>query len=429
MRNLPFTLSLYRAAASAAGPFAPLLLAARRLRGKEDARRHPERRGLASRPRPKGAVIWLHGASVGEAVTILPLADRLSARGLTVLITSGTVTSASVVARRLPRGAIHQYVPLDIPAFVGRFLDHWQPDMVVFAESELWPSMITEAHERHLPLVLVNARMSNRSFERWKRFPRTVRALLGRFELCLAQSRADARRFAVLDAPRVSAAGNLKFDAPPPPADRAALAALQTAMQARPLLLAASTHAGEEAIVAAAHHRLKERFPDLLTIIAPRHPDRGEAVAGEVSASGLTLLQRSRGFLPQRGTEVYLADTMGELGLFYRLSRVVFVGGSLVPRGGQNPIEAAKLACSILHGPHVHNFIETYAALDEAGGARRVTDAASLAAQAEGLLADPAAAAAMAEAGGRAVASLAGALDRTMAALDPYLMQLALERR
>jgi 3-deoxy-D-manno-octulosonic-acid transferase len=359
----------------------------------------------------------------------LPLAQRLVERGCKVLVTSGTVTSAAVVARRLPRGALHQYVPLDLPAFVKRFLDHWRPDLAIFAESELWPMTIVEAHRRRIPLVLVNGRMSRRSFERWRRLPGTIRSLLARFDLCLAQSAADATRFVALDAPRVSNVGNLKFDTPPPPADRTALASLQASLKGRPVWLAASTHPGEEEIFAAAHRALRSRFPGLLTIIAPRHPERGGALSESLASGGLAVVQRSRGFLPDGGTDIYIADTVGELGLFYRAVSIVLVGGTMVAKGGQNPIEPAKLGCAILHGPHVENFIEAFAVLDDAGGAKRVREPEAIAAELGHLLGSAASVDRMAAAALEAVSSLTGALDRTMAALDPYLMQIALERR
>ncbi|MDQ0470448.1 3-deoxy-D-manno-octulosonic acid transferase [Labrys wisconsinensis] len=425
-RSLPIGLRLYRLGASVLGLAAPLFLAVRRARGKEDGARIGERHGIPGLDRPGGPLFWLHGASVGETLTVLPLAERLVARGCTVLVTSGTVTSAAVLARRLPPGCLHQFVPLDVPAFVRRFLRAWRPDVAIFVESELWPVMITEAHRHRVPLVLVNGRMSSRSFARWRRLPRTIAALLGRFDLCLAQSAADAERFAALAAPRVSAPGNLKFDAAPLPFDGAALARLQATLRGRPVWVAASTHEGEEAIAAAVHARVRSGVPDLLTIIVPRHPERGDAIADVAAGQGFNVLQRSRGFEPDRGVEIYVADTVGELGLFYRLARIVFVGGSLVRHGGQNPAEAARLGAAVLHGPHTGNFVDAYAALDRHGGAAAVADGDALAAEVERLLVDPAAVGAMAAAGERAVAGLAGALDRVVGALDPYLVHLAL---
>jgi 3-deoxy-D-manno-octulosonic-acid transferase len=270
--------------------------------------------------------------------------------------------------------------------------------------------------------------MSERSFRRWGGLRRTIGALLRRFDLVLAQSEADAARYQSLGAPRVVAAGSLKFDVPPPPADRSALAALDAIVASRPLLVAASTHPGEEAIVAAAHRELAARLPKLLTILAPRHPERGAAVAAEIAAGGLAVARRALGERIEPGTAIYVADTMGELGLLYRLGGIVFIGGTLIDKGGQNPIEPAKLGRAVLHGPYVGNFIEAYGALDLAGGAILVADAASLAAAAGRLLAAPEERRRVAAAASEAVAGLAGALDRTLAALEPYLVQIALER-
>jgi 3-deoxy-D-manno-octulosonic-acid transferase len=424
MKFQPLTLRFYHLCASAFRPLAPLLLSARLRRGKEDPARWRERQGEAGRPRPDGPLCWMHGASVGEAVTMLPLAHRLIARGCKVLMTTGTVTSAAVMAQRLPEGAVHQYVPLDVPAFVTRFLDHWEPDMAVFAESELWPSMLAGVKRRRVPLILVNGRMSRRSFGRWQRAPATIRAMLRAFDLCLAQSVPDGERLASLGAPQVLATGNLKFDVPPPPADEAALLALRQAIAGRPVWLAASSHEGEESLAAAVHARLAPAFPGLLTLLAPRHPERGGAIRAALTAGGLTALRRSTGDLPGPSTAVYVADTMGEMGLLYRVARVVFVGGSLVRHGGQNPVEPAKLGAAVLHGPHVHNFVEAYAALDGAGGALAVSDGAALADQVARLLSDEAAAQAVSVAAAGAVAALSGALDRTMAALEPTLARL-----
>ena len=421
---MPLTLRLYRQGASAFRPLAPLLLAVRLRRGKEDRIRWRERQGEPGQPRPAGPLCWMHGASVGEAVTLLPLAQRLTGRGCKVLMTTGTVTSAAVMAQRLPEGAVHQYVPLDVPAFVARFLDHWRPDMAIFAESELWPSMLAGVKQRRIPLFLVNGRMSRRSFARWGRLPATIRAMLGAFDLCLAQSGPDGERLAALGAPRVLATGNLKFDVPPPPADEAALSALRQAIGDRPVWLAASTHEGEESLAADVHARLAQRFPGLLTVLAPRHPERGGAIRAALAARGMITAQRSDGVLPDAKTAVYIADTMGEMGLLYRAVQVVFVGGSLVRHGGQNPVEPAKLGAAVLHGPHVHNFVEAYAAIDAAGGALVVPDAAALATEVTRLLADQAAARTVSAAAAQAVAALSGALERTMAALEPTLARL-----
>jgi 3-deoxy-D-manno-octulosonic-acid transferase len=424
--GLPAALRAYRLLAAAAAPLTPILLRQRLKRGKEHGPRLPERRGFSRLARPEGPLVWLHGASVGELASVLPLIERIAARGIGVLVTTGTVTSGGLAEQRLPRGVIHQFVPLDVPRFVRRFLDHWRPNLALFVESDLWPNMIIEASRRGVPMIVVNGRLSENSYQRWTYLRATIFDLLSRFDLCLAGTLADAERLTALGAPRVITAGNLKLDVPAPPADRGKLAALRDAVAGRALIAAASTHAGEESAVIAAHRRLCANFPGLLTVIAPRHPERGPGVAELAAAAGLKAVLRSRGALPDAATEIYVADTMGELGLIYRLSPLVFIGGSLVKHGGQNPIEAAKLGAAILHGPHVWNFAEIYGALDAARGAEQVDDADRLTAGFGALLGRPAARKQTADAARLTVDRLSGALESTLVSLEPYLLQLRL---
>src|SRR5437660_2335165 len=427
--RLPWTLRAYRGFAALATPMSRLVLASRLKRGKEHPQRLGERRGEAKIARPSGPLIWAHGASVGEMLAVIPLVEGLRARNFNVLVTSGTVTSARLAERRLPPGAIHQFIPLDAPRYTARFLEHWQPNLALLAESDLWPNLIVSCAERGIPLILVNGRLSERSFTRWRYLPHTIGALLSRFDLCLAQSEPDAERYSELGAPRVSMTGNLKLDVPAPPVDAGKLTAIRAVVRQRPVIAAASTHPGEEAVIIDAHRRLKQTFPGLLTIIAPRHPERGSGVVEIATAAGLNAVARSRGLLPDRGTDVYVADTIGELGLIYRLAPIVFMGGSLVRHGGQNPIEAAKLGAAILHGPHVWNFTEIYHALDEAHGAEQISDVNKLTVRFGAWLTDAPARKAASEAALSTVVVLGGALDRTLAAIEPYLMQLDLERR
>jgi 3-deoxy-D-manno-octulosonic-acid transferase len=416
-------LALYRLATRLGGPFFELVLQRRARRGREDPARLAERRGQASVPRPPGALVWLHAASVGEALAVLPLLEALLAAraGLEALLTTGTVTSARLMAERLPPRARHQFVPLDRPAGWRTFLDHWQPQLALLVESELWPNLILESRRRGVPLALINARMSARSQRRWQRLPKLAAQVIADFELCLAQSVADGERFAALGARAVRVTGNLKSAAPPLPAAAADLAALRAALGARPLWLAASTHPGEDALLLEAHRALARTHPDLLTIIVPRHPERGAALAASLQAQGIAVARRSTGALPDRACALYVADTLGELGLFYRLAMVAFVGKSLVPQGGQNPLEPARLGCPVLFGPHMVNFAEPAAGLLRAGAAREVADASALAAVVAELLADPAARARMAERGRAATAGDTGALDATLTALAPLL--------
>jgi 3-deoxy-D-manno-octulosonic-acid transferase len=421
------TLRVYRKLSSAMVPLAPALIKRRLKLGKEDPARVNERRGVSADVRPAGPLVWIHGASVGEVLAAAALIERLRALNLRILLTSGTVTSAAIAAKRFPPDVIHQYVPYDSPRYVTRFLDHWHPSLALFIESDLWPNLILASAARRLPMVLINGRMSHRSFPRWRRASKTISALLGRFDVCLAQSKLDADRFSALGSRNVVTTGNLKLDVPAPPADPAKLERLMAVTRGRPIVVAASTHPGEEELLVQAHRALVGFFPSLLTVIVPRHPDRGEAIARMVAASGLHVALRSREELPIATTDIYIADTMGELGLFYRLAPIVFMGGSLVEHGGQNPIEAVKLGASIVHGPHVFNFTDVYDALDRAGGARRADTQEALVKQLGQLLADPKAREASLAASEYVVQQLGGALDRTLAALEPYLLQLRLE--
>jgi 3-deoxy-D-manno-octulosonic-acid transferase len=425
--SLPMTLRVYQKLSSAVVPLSPALFKRRLKQGKEDPARIGERRGISKDVRPHGPLVWIHGASVGEVLAAAALIEKLRALNIRILLTSGTVTSAAVVAKRFPADIIHQYVPYDSPRYIARFLDHWRPSLALFIESDLWPNLILSSAARRLPMVLINGRMSHRSFPRWRRVARTISALLGRFDVCLAQSRIDAERFAALGSRNVITTGNLKLDVPAPPADSAKLERLMSVTRGRPIIVAASTHPGEEDMLLEAHRALAGFFPSLLSVIVPRHPDRGETIARAIAASGLHVALRSREELPTATTDIYVADTIGELGLFYRLAPIVFMGGSLVPRGGQNPIEAVKLGASVVHGPHVFNFTDVYEALDNAGGAKRADTQEALVKQLGQLLADPAARELSVAASERVVEQLGGALDRTLAALEPYLLQLRLE--
>src|SRR6266702_136120 len=288
------TLRVYRKLSSAMVPLSPALISRRLKLGKEDPARVGERRGLSADIRPTGPLVWIHGASVGEVLAAAALIERLRALNLRILLTSGTVTSAAIVAKRFPPDVIHQYVPYDSPRFVARFLDHWRPSLALFIESDLWPNLILSSAARRLPMVLINGRMSPRSFPRWRRVSGTISALLEKFDICLAQSNTDAERFAALGSRNVVTTGNLKLDVPAPPADPTKLERLMSVTRGRPIVVAASTHPGEEEILVEAHKTLAGFFPGLLTVIVPRHADRGPAISGMITASGLQAALRSR---------------------------------------------------------------------------------------------------------------------------------------
>ncbi len=373
-------LGLYLALTFLGAGIGRLLLWQRLKAGKEDQNRWREKLGQTDVPRPDGRLIWVHAVSVGEGLSVLPLLSALTAvPGVTVLLTCTTVTSARLLADRVPQGCILQFLPLDLGPAVRRFLDHWRPDCAVFVESELWPRLIHDTYRRAIPLLLVNARMSDRSADRWQRFPRLARALLGRFTVITAPDAHVAEKLERLGAvaQRVRVVGSLKSGLTRLPVDAAELAALRAAFGSRPLWLAASTHPGEEDIVLRAHGLARAAIPDLGLILAPRHPARGDEVAA--LCAGMIIARRSARQMPNATTDVFLADTLGEMGLWFDLAPVTLVGGSLVPIGGHNAYEPAIHASAILYGPFVENFADLYARLGAAGAAVQVTSAESIA--------------------------------------------------
>lgn len=417
-------LSAYRAAGYAVTPLTPLLVAIRSARGKEVRARRGERYGKSKLKRPLGPLVWVHAASVGETNAVMPLLEQIVEMGTNVLLTTTTVTSAQVAEQRLPKGAFHQFVPFDAMPFVRRFLDHWMPDLALFVESEMWPNIMSELNHRDVPLIVVNGRMSERSFDRWSRFPFAVREMFGNVPLCLTQSEEDGQRYAQLGVSHVEVTGNLKFDVPPPAADEAELTALRAAIGARPVWIAASTHPGEERVLAQAHRRMAALLPNILTIMVPRHPERGEELEKELSGIVKRVQRRSQDPALKPDTSIYLCDTLGELGLLYRLSRIAFLGGSLIPHGGQNPIEPARLGCTILHGPNTQNFADIYNALDAAGGAECLYAERDLIQALSRMFASPADVHRRSELARHALHPFAGALDRTVMALTPFLNPL-----
>ena len=414
--------------ASLLAPLLPFYLRRRVAKGKEIAERLAERQGHGA-ARPPGRLIWCHAASNGETLSLLPLLEALAKQdpALSFLVTTGTVTSARLLEQRLspelaPRTQ-HRFLPLDVPRWVARFLEGWRPDLAVIVESELWPNMLAAAWQQGVPMALINARMSARSAQGWGWALGFARTLLARFALMLAQTEADAARFSALAGRPVPCWGNLKYAAPPLPADPAELARLTLAWEGRPVWLAASTHPGEDEIILAAHRLLAGEQPGLLTVIVPRHPPRGPDIAA--LAGDLPVARRGAGQEAGPGVAVYVADTLGELGLFYRLAKVALIGGSLVPHGGQNPLEAARLGCPIITGPHHFNFNEVITRLSAAHALVETPDgpgaAQALAAEVARLLADPAAGQAMAAAAAALAQDQAGLPNRIATSLLPLI--------
>ncbi|HEV7255821.1 MAG TPA: lipid IV(A) 3-deoxy-D-manno-octulosonic acid transferase [Mesorhizobium sp.] len=419
----------YRFAGAAAYPLVGPYIAWRATKGKEDPRRRRERRGFASHPRPEGPLVWMHAASVGETMAVIPLIERILEDEISVVLTTGTVTSAQVASERLGGRVIHQYVPLDLKPAVSRFLGHWRPDLALIAESELWPMTILELGARRVPQVLVNGRLSERSFQAWRKRSHVAEALFENLAHVIAQSEEDAERFLALGARPVTVAGNLKVDTRPPPADEVELHELKRQIGARPIWAAVSTHEGEETIAAEVHATLSARHPGLLTIVVPRHPGRGDALAEQFTAMGLNVVRRSTGDAVGPDADVFLGDTIGEMGLYLRLTEIAFVGRSLSAQGGQNPLEPAMLDTAILAGRNVQNFRDAYCRLIDGGGAKLVRDRDTLAQAVHFLLRNDAARHAMMAASAATVAEMRGALDRTLRALEPFIQPLVVKAR
>ncbi len=418
-------IALYRTATWIGRPAIEILLRRRIGRGREDPNRIPERQGVASCRRPDGEVIWIHAASVGEANSCLRVIERLLAShpDRTVLLTTGTVTSARMVESRLPDRSIHQYYPVDHGPWVERFLDHWRPDAAIWVESELWPNMICQAADRNIPLALINARMSDRSERNWRLGGGFLRHLLSRFTLCLAQTPREAECFNRLGARNAVYIGNLKYSAVPPPVDSAVLTAMLAAVAGRTVWLAASTHPGDEALAIDVHKRMVSDHPGLLTVIALRHPHRLADAEALVSDAGLSASCRSRDSLPAPDSSVFIVDTVGEMGLFYRLCPVVLVCGTFGGLGGHNPIEPAMLGCAILHGPDMRNFETVADDLKNAQAAIAVRDATETAQAVSSLLANPDKAQAMAQAARAVAAENASVIDRVMDRIDAMISE------
>ncbi|ABR59281.1 3-deoxy-D-manno-octulosonic acid transferase [Sinorhizobium medicae] len=418
----------YRWLGTAIYPFFWSYLALRAAKGKEDPARRRERYGYPSAPRPQGPLVWFHAASVGETNAVTPLIKEIRRRGIAVVLTTGTTTSARVAAERLGSAVVHQYVPLDFKPAVSRFLEYWQPDLAIIAESEIWPMTIIELGRRHIPQVLVNGRLSDRTFARWRRRPSLADALFENLALVIAQSDVDAERFRTLGALPVTVSGNLKVDNEAPPHDPRDLREYRQQIGARKTWAAISTFEGEENAAGTVHQALKERT-GLLTIIVPRHPERCDAIESALVAKGMKVARRTRGDPVTPDIDILLGDTIGEMGLFLRLTEVAFVGRSLFAEGGQNPLEPAMLGCAVLSGGNVQNFRETYQMLAKNGSAKIVRDTEMLAKGVNYLLANDDMRRSMIDAGLETVQQMRGALSATMKGLEPYINPLVVKAR
>ncbi len=355
---------------------------ARKLEAQGTSRdRLPERLGRATVARPAGKVMWFHAASVGESLSVLRLITHLGEThpGLSFLVTSGTATSAQIVGDRLPPRCNHQFAPLDSRAAVGRFLQHWSPDAAVFVESELWPNMLRMTKAAGIPMALINARISDRSARNWKRAGRTSRYLMQHFRMIHCQDARTAGHLRDLGLDQARVGQNLKALASAPPVDADQLGRMRGIVGDRPVWLASSTHPGEDEIALTAHKAVLAQDPDALLILVPRHPDRASDVLNLIKTAGFSVAQRSEGHTPGPETQVYLADTLGETGLWYAVAPITCLCGSFAPVGGHNPYEPAQAGSALLHGPLYANFTEVYRDFIKAGASQQVDDPDALA--------------------------------------------------
>lgn len=422
-------LRVYETIMKGSAPFLRTLLQHRCDIGKEDLNRIGERMGRTEHVRPAGRLIWLHAASVGEAqsalIVIQALLDRFA--DIHLLVTTGTLSSAVLMEKRLPDRAFHQFYPLDHPEWVDDFLNHWRPDIAIWMESEIWPIMFDRLRHRDIAVALLNARLSPKSRMRWGMLGKTLPNLLGDFERILAQTEDEAESFRKFGLDNVHVIDNLKYAAAPLPFDEAALTSLHEAIGKRPLWLYASTHEGEEELACRLHQKLARRYPNLLTIIVPRHPERREHIINTAKKYGLRIRSRTdKQTLPDVDDGIYLADTLGELGLFYRLSPIACIGRSFSfdGGGGHNPIEAAQLDCAVLHGPNVQNLAAIFADLDDAGAAIALESEADFQAKLDHLLSHPDEVRALQDRARQFVEQKSHVLDTVMDHLSPLLARL-----
>ncbi|MBR6408831.1 MAG: 3-deoxy-D-manno-octulosonic acid transferase [Alphaproteobacteria bacterium] len=364
----------------------------RKKNGKEDLKRFNERLGKATLPRPKGKLIWMHGASVGESISMLPLIHRLLEvfPDVHIMVTTGTTTSADVMAKRLPDRAFHQYFPLEHPLYAARFIRHWKPDLALWFESEFWPAMLSALKKRNIPIILVNGRISNKSFRRWQQFEFVIKEILSCFTLCLGQSDEDTYRLKVLGAKNTASLGNLKYAGLPLPVDETKKAELAEQFSGRNVWLVSSTHEDEEAKIGRFLKDLAKKVPNLLTVMVPRHPHRGIEIKERLEKEyGLSVSLRSADEKITNKTDVYIADTIGELGIFYELIDIVFIGGSLIAHGGQNFMEPSRSRDAVLVGPHMHNFTDAMNRAKRADAVIQVNDVLELIDMVEKLFTNP----------------------------------------
>ena len=367
-------------------PFAPIYLYFRKIRKKEDSISYREKLSKIEISREEGFLIWFHVASVGEAMSILPLIEScIEEKKINkILLTSITLSSGKILKKRFNQNAkvIHQFLPLDISVWTSKFLEHWKPNLSIFIDSEIWPNLISQVSEKKIPLLLINARITKKSFKRWKLIISFAKKIFEKFDLCIVSNKESENFLKILGAKNIKNYGNLKFSNIKNDLNKKLDSDFFNKIKNRKIWCAASTHPTEEILCARSHLKIKESYNNILTIIIPRHIDRIEKIRKELSNLNLKIALYSKLDQIDINTDILLIDTYGEASIFYNISKYVFVGKStiksLIMNSGQNPIEAARLGCKIFHGPNVSNFVEIYEYLKTLGVTKQINNSNEL---------------------------------------------------
>jgi len=377
---------LYRLITYLLYPIAPLYLYFRKLKKKEDPTRYIEKLSKISTPRGDGFLIWFHVASVGEAMSILPLIDNcIQERKINrILITSITLSSGNILHKRFKQNpkVIHQFLPLDIAILTKKFLDHWRPNLSIFIDSEIWPNLILQISKKKIPLLLINARITKKSFDRWKIIINFAKKIFEKFDVCIASNKESEKFLEILGAKNIKNYGNIKFSSAINSLNKELDSSLLNKLRDRKIWCAASTHPTEELACAHSHLKIKQYYENILTIIIPRHVERVQKINKELLNLNLNVILSSKTDQLNSQTDILLVDSYGETSKFYNISKYVFLGKSLIKSlindSGQNPIEPAKLGCKIFHGPYTSNFIEIYEYLSSYGITKKILDSNEL---------------------------------------------------
>ena len=360
-------LNLYRLLINLVLLISPLIIILRLIKKKEHPIRFKEKFCFFPIKRGNGKLVWFHGSSVGEILSIIPLVEKLEKNKSIkkILITSSTLSSSKVLTKFKLKKTVHQFFPIDANFLTKKFLDYWNPAIAIFVESEIWPNMLINVKKKSIPLVLLNARITKESYKKWKMISLLSKFLFESFDISFPQNHETKKYLNSLGVKKIKFLGNLKFSESKTQKNSALNKNIEKTFKSRKIWCAVSTHNGEEKICAEAHQKLKKKYKKLLTVIIPRHVHRVNNIYKEVNNMGFKVQIHSKKSKIKKDTDIYLVDTYGETKSFFKICNTVFLGGSIVNHGGQNPLEPARLGCKILHGPNIQNFTEVYRLLNK----------------------------------------------------------------